>query len=186
MADEERDDGSEEQAGQVVDPAILLPKVEKRLKSAKFLLIGTLVFAVLIMSTVGVGIGVLYGRIADLEMAALDVEDDLMEKQFIALEDRLIAIAEFRKSEQKSIGKYTKELAKLSNDCSPEKAEPFLKYLSQREDDFQQFVGFVTSGIDDLAGMNKGSKRWLEEYAKKMDAVVTLSVERKLEIDKLL
>lgn len=185
MADEERDDNSEEELI-AVDPVVLLPKVEKRLKSTKLLSITTLVLSVLVMSTVGVGIWVMYGRIVDLETAALELEDDQMEKQFIALEERLLTIAEFRRSEQKSIGKFTKELAKLSSDCSAEKAEPFLKYLSQREDDFQSFVGSVKSGISDLAGMNKGSKRWLEEYTTTMDGIVKLSTERKLEIDKLL
>ncbi|MFT5693073.1 MAG: hypothetical protein ACI92E_002409 [Oceanicoccus sp.] len=186
MADEEREESPEEKELVPVDPAVLLPTVEKQLKATKFLLITTLALSVLVLSTVGVGIGVMYGRIVDLEVAALELEDDQMEEQFIALEDRLLSIAEFRRSEQKNITKYTKELAKLSNDCSAEKAEPFLRYLSQREDDFQLFVGSVKSGISDLAGMNIGSKLWLGGYTTTMDGIVKLSADRKLEIDKLL
>ncbi len=186
MADDDNDDIADENTTVEIDPAVLLPKVEKQLKVTRVLLIATIVLSVLVASTVGVGIGVMYGRIGDLETAALELEDDQMDEQFTLLEERLLKIAEFRKSEQKKISKYTKELAKLSNDCSAEKAAPFLKYLSQREEDFQLLITSVKSGTADLAGMNKGSKDWLRTHAKSMDDIVKLSEARKSQIDTLL
>lgn len=178
------DNGSE--TIEVVPPEVLLPKVEKKEKMTKWLTYATLFVAVMLIATVGVGMMVMLNKISALELIAEKKENNSLDQQFDVLEERLALIAEFRKSELKKIGKFTKELEKLSSDCSAEKAEPFIKYLSQREQEFQKLIGLIGEGSDSLAGMNKGSRKWVQDQSKSLEILSKSSERRKIELDGLL
>ena len=188
--EEARDDdqeGAEEDAKPVIPPEILLPKVERQAKIGKVLTVTLIFISLLTIISVGTGMIVMFDRISTLErMATVDKEDDLVDQQFDALEERLLSLAEFRKSEIKKIQIFTSELEKLSAECSVEKAQPFLAYLSEREQNLQQFIDTVKSGTGSLAGMNKGSRQWLDEHNKALADLKALSVERQAQLDILL
>ena len=168
-----------------ISPEILLPKIEKKEKLTKLLSYASLFLALIITVTVGIGMWLMFDKIAGLERAALAQQNESLDEQFAVLEERLMLIAEFRKSEVKKISKFTKELKKLSSDCSAEKAQPFINYLGQREDDFQTLLEVIGEGSSNLASMNKGSKSWLKGHSQSLQDLSGLSKARQLELDAL-
>jgi hypothetical protein len=166
-------------------PEILLPKIEKKERLTKLLSYISLFLALIIAVTVGVGMWLMFDKIAGLERAAQAQQNESLDDQFDVLDERLMLIAEFRKSELKKIVKFTKQLEKLSSDCSAEKAQPFINYLGQREDDFQTLLDVIKEGSSNLASMNKGSKTWLKSHSQSLQDLSTLSKERQAALDAL-
>jgi len=181
MAEQEEREADEVEVPAIA-PEILLPKIEKKEKLTKLLSYSALFLALVMAATVGVGMWVMFDKINDLERAAEAQKNETLEEQFSVLEERLLLIAEFRKSELKKIGRFTKELEKLSSDCSAEKAEPFIKYLGQREGDFQILLDVIGEGASNLASMNKGSKKWLKGHSKTLQDLAKLSKARQTEL----
>jgi len=183
MAEEDREDAEVEVPA--IAPEILLPKIEGKEKLTKFLSYAALFLALIVAATVGIGMWLMFDKIAGLERAAQAQQSESLDEQFLVLEERLLLIAEFRKSELKKIGRFTKELKKLSSDCSAEKAEPFINYLGQREEDFQTLLDVIGEGSSNLASMNKGSKSWLKNHSKSLQELSKMSKLRKAELDGL-
>jgi Trp operon repressor len=187
MADDKTEDNSAEKEAIPVQPEVLLPKVERQAKIGRVLTIAVIFVSVLTMIAMGAGMFVMSSRIAELEQLVNTYnEEDDVDQQFDVLEDRLVALAEFRKSELKKIQLFTEELETLSTDCSLEKAEPFLAFLSQREQDFQVLIDTIQSGTNSLAGMNQGSRKWLEEHNKALADLKKMGVERQTKLESLL
>lgn len=187
MADEEREEEGGEESAPPIQPEVLLPKVERQAKVGKLLTIAVIFVSLLTMISMGAGMYVMSARIAELEqLVNADRDEDAADEQFDLLEDRLVSLAEFRKSELKKIQLFTDELEKLSTDCSLEKAEPFLAFLSQREQGFQTLIDTIQSGTSSLAGMNQGSRKWLEEHNSALTELKKLGVERQAKLDNLL
>lgn len=181
MADEETtEDGAE------INPVQLLKKVEAKAATNKILMITVLALSGVIISVMATGLTVMFLRISALTDATEVEDEDPMEEQFIALEQQLMLLADFRKSELKKITAYTKQLDKISSDCSLEKAAPYQGFLSSREKDFQALVSTIKSGTSDLAAMSRGSKKWLVAHNNALDELKDLSIERKAKLDKLL
>ncbi|EAW31852.1 hypothetical protein GP2143_05360 [marine gamma proteobacterium HTCC2143] len=174
MAKRERD---EEQAE--VNPVDLLNVVDRRVGINKLLMISALIISVILISVMATGISVMYMRISALTEEAEAREDRPMDEQFVVLEQQIMLLADFRKSELKKISTYTQQLEKISKDCDLEKAEPYTEFLTSREADFKVLVETMKSGFNDLASMNRGSKKWLTAHNKTLDDLVEKSVGRK-------
>ncbi len=182
MADDERDEDDAVE----VDPAAVLLKVEKQAALNKYLLIATLVIAGIVFTVMATGLTVMYLQLSSLSETLEQQEDETLDEQFLALEEQLILLADFRKSELRKITTYTSQLEKISQDCSLEKAAPYRDFLSSREKDFQSFLSVVKSGTNNLANMNKGSRGWLEVYNKELDDLQQQSATRQNTLDKLM
>ncbi len=174
MADEEKDEQQPEDS-----PVALLTKMDKRVGLNWILMITALVISVILISVMGTGMSVMYMRISALTEAAEAGKDGPMDEQFVVLEQQLMLLADFRKSELKKISKYTKQLEKISKDCSLEKVAPYKNFLSSRETDFKVLVDTIKSGTNDLASMSRGSKKWLTSHNKILDDLSEKSAERK-------
>ncbi|WP_145999204.1 hypothetical protein [Oceanicoccus sp. KOV_DT_Chl] len=159
--------------------------MEKQAATNKILMIVVLSISGLLITVMATGLTVMFLRIAELTAATEIEEEDPMEEQFIALEQQLMLLADFRKSELKKISAYTKQLDKIANDCSPEKSAPYRDFLAAREEDYQLLVEAIKSGSSNLAGMNQGSKKWLVPHAAALDDLKDASVIRKAKLDKL-
>ncbi len=181
MAEDEKDD-----TAPAVNPAELLPKVEKQAATAKTLMVVVLAISAVIISVMATGMTVMFMRISDLVEATQITEEDPMEEQFLALEQQLMLLADFRKSEIKKISAYTKELEKIGADCSLEKAAPYRDFLLSREEDFQTLLMTIKSGSSDLAGMSQGSKTWLDAHTLTLDNLKDASVLRKNKLEQML
>lgn len=181
MAVDDREEGAADK-----DPAVLLQQLEKKIKVNKVLMLVALVLSGLVITVAGTGMTVLSMKVSDLEQASKPDSDDPIDDQFVALEQQLILLADFRKSELKKIAAYTKQLEKIGVDCSLEKAAPYQKFLSNREQDFQQLVTTIKSGTADLAAMSQGSKKWLDLHNQTLEDLKDSSVERKAMLDKVL
>ncbi|ARN75863.1 hypothetical protein [Oceanicoccus sagamiensis] len=181
MAEDDRDEGETE-----VNPVDLLKKVEKQAATNKILMIAAMAISGIIISVMATGMTVMFLRISALTEASQIEEEDPLEEQFIALEQQLMLLADFRKSELKKITAYTKQLDKIASDCSLEKAAPYQGFLSTRERDFQKLVTTIKTGTSDLAAMSKGSKKWLDIHNKTLDDLKDLSIERNAKLDKLI
>ncbi len=181
MAEDDREEGATEE-----NPVDLLKKVEKQAATNKILMIAAMAISGIIISVMATGMTVMFLRISALTDASQIEEEDPLEEQFIALEQQLMLLADFRKSELKKITAYTKQLDKIANDCSLEKAAPYQNFLLTREQDFQQLVTTIKSGTSNLAAMSKGSKKWLDIHNKSLDDLKDSSIERKTKLDKLM
>jgi hypothetical protein len=168
-----------------VDPVILLQKVEKQASLNKLLLTIVLVISGIVITVMATGMTVMFLKLSDLTTALNETEEDPMDEQFLALEQQLMLLADFRKSELKKIEAYTKQLEKVSNDCDLEKAAPYREFLLSREKDFQSLLGTIKSGTVNLAGMSKGSRQWLDDYQKQMEELKQLSISRQSKLDEL-
>lgn len=96
MAKRERD---EEQAE--VNPVDLLNVVDRRVRINKLLMISALIISVILISVMATGISVMYMRISALTEEAEAREDRPMDEQFVVLEQQIMLLADFRKSELK-------------------------------------------------------------------------------------
>ena len=168
---------------EVVDPAVLLKQIKKQGKTNKLLLTIVLVISGVVITVMATGLTVMFLKLADLSAVAEAASEDHMEDQFLALEQQLMLVADFRKSELKKIKAYTKQLEKIANDCSLEKAAPYRDFLSSREKDFQALVSTVKSGATSLAGMSKGSRQWLSSHNNTLDELKESSVVRRAKLD---
>ncbi len=177
------EDGDEAKAD--VDPVALLQKVEKQAKTNKFLLGIVLAVSGVVVTVMATGLTVMFLKLSALSEAAEETEEDPMAEQFLALEQQLMLLADFRKSELKKIAAYTKQLEKIATDCDLEKAAPYRDFLSGREKDFQALLTAMKSGTGSLAGMSKGSKQWIDAYNKDLDELKQLSAARRSKLDDL-
>lgn len=180
MLDDDREEGETE-----VNPVDLLKKVEKQAVANKVLMFTAMAISGITITVMATGMTVMFLRISALTEASQVEREGPLEEQFIALEQQLMLLADFRKSELKKVVAYTKQLEKVASDCSVEKAAPYQQFLVTREQDFQQLVTTIKSGTTDLAGMNKGSKKWLDIHNKTLDDLKDLSIERKTKLEKL-
>jgi|GEM_PF-5590929 len=179
MADEEKEENQPE-----LSPEELLTKMEKRIGVNKILMISALVLSGILVSVMGTGITVMAMRISALNEAAVAQENSPMDEQFQVLEQQIMLLADFRKSELRKITNYTKQMEKISKDCNLEKAAPYNNFLSSRESDFKRLVETIKSGTGDLAAMNRGSKKWLTAYNTTLDELVANSVARKAVLER--
>ncbi|MFA7555083.1 MAG: hypothetical protein WCY88_12600 [Spongiibacteraceae bacterium] len=164
----------------------LIQTVEKRVGSNRILVIAVLIISVSLVAVMTTGMIVMFSRIATLEAAAAANQENQMEKKFSELDEQLMLLADFRRSELKKIVAYTQQIEDVRNDCRMEKAVPYQEFLSSREQDFSQLVSSVKVGATNLAAMNTGSKAWLDDYTKILDGLVLSSSERKKKLDNLL
>ena len=178
MADEEENQSEE-------TPESLLKKVEKKAATNKILMIVVLSISGLLITVMATGMTVMFLRISALNEAANMDADDPMEEQFIALEQQLMLLADFRKSELKKIAAYTKQLEKIGNECSIEKSAPYREFLASREKDFQTLLATIKEGSANLANMNQGSKKWLEPHAAALDELKQSSSLRQSTLESL-
>ena len=181
MAEEER-----EEDPQAVDPAVVLVNIEQRTKTNKFLFSVLLGFCAVIVVVMATGLTVMYLKISTLTEAAEKTSDDAVEEQFIMLEQQLMLLADFRKSELKKIKAYTGQLEKIADGCSFEKAAPYREFLLTREQDYQRLLKAIKSGTSDLAGMSRGSKKWLSPHQKEVQELIELSGAREQRLESLI
>lgn len=180
---------AEEDQGEEVtesSPADMLKAIEKKAGISKILMISALAVSGILISVMATGMTVMYLRISALTDAASSGQEDPMEEQFVVLEQQLMLLADFRKSELKKISAYTKQLDKIANDCSLEKAAPYRDFLSSRENDYQTLVTTVQTGMENLAAMSRGSKTWLGSHSKTLEELKDASIERQATFDSLL
>lgn len=174
MADEDKDEQQPE-----ASPGALLKKMDKRIGLNRILMVAALIISVILISVMATGMSVMYMRISALTEAVEAEQDSPMDDQFVVLEQQLMLLADFRKSELKKISRYTKQLEQISKDCSLEKAAPYKDFLTSREIDFKVLVETIQSGTSDLASMSRGSKKWLTAHNKTLDDLAEKSAERK-------
>ena len=167
------------------NPVVLLKNVEKQAKTNKLLLSIVLAVSGVVITVMATGLTVMFLKLSDLTRAAEEAEEQPMEEQFLALEQQLMLLADFRKSELKKITRYTRQLEQIASDCDLEKAAPYRDFLSSREKDFQSLLTAIKSGTGSLAGMSKGSKQWLGAYNKELDELKQLSLSRQRELETL-
>lgn len=172
MADEDESDNAADQA-----PS--LSAVQHQAKTNRLILISIGVLCGVLICVMATGLTVMFLRIGALTEAAQAKPDDTMEEQFIGLEQQLLILSDFRKKELKRIVAYTNQLAQIRSDCSIEKAAPYTEFLMARETDFQKLLTAISSGTDSLAGMNKGSRKWLQPYMKNLEELKRKSQQRK-------
>ncbi|MGK0500729.1 MAG: hypothetical protein ACJAYG_002382 [Oceanicoccus sp.] len=175
-----------EDSGDQDNPLTLLKTTQKRLATNKILLIVVLVISALVTTVMATGMTVMFIRISAMTEAMGIEEEDPMEDQFIALEQQLMLLADFRKSELKKISAYTKQLEKIASNCSVDNEAPYKDFLLSREQDFQKLLGTIKTGSASLAGMSLGSKKWLDVHIKSLEDLEESSVERKIVLEKLL
>lgn len=178
-------DNSEDTNG-AEDPATLLKSLEKKSLANKYLFIAVLCFTGIVFAVMATGMTVMYFKLSDLDKAAQELESDQYDEQFLALEQQLLLLADFRKSELKKIEAYTRQLNIISTDCNVEKAAPYRDFLTGREQDFQRFIDTLKSGTNSLANMNKGSRDWLDSYNTELDALKQSSSVRQVSLEKLM
>lgn len=160
------------------DPATLLRSLEKKALLNKYLFIAVLSFTGLVLTVMATGMTVMYLKINSLTEAAEARAEQPYEEQFRALEEQLMLLADFRKSEQKKIEAYTTQLDNIASECNVEKAAPYREFLIGREQDFQTFLETLKSGTSSLANMNQGSRDWLEAFNKELERLRESSAER--------
>lgn len=181
---DDRDDKDEKE-----NPTDLLEKVDKRVGLNRILVIVVLVVTVSVIAVMATGMTIMFSRIATLEAAAAAAaakQESPVEEQFSVLDEQLMLLADFRKSELKRIAAYTQQMELVRADCRMEKLVPYQTFLSSREQDFSQLITSVKAGATNLAGMNKGSKAWLDGFVKTLDELGARSKERKATLDTML
>lgn len=164
MAEEDAADVEE-----TIDPVTLLKEVDQRTKTNKVLFVSVLSVSVLVISIMATGLLVMFMKISSLSEAASAGSEDAVEEQFLLLEQQLMLLADFRKSELKKVTSYTKQLEKVTNGCSFDKIAPYRDFLDNREIDYQKLLTAIGSGTSNLAAMNKGSRQWLSAHKKELD-----------------
>ncbi|MBL4827513.1 MAG: hypothetical protein JKY66_07345 [Spongiibacteraceae bacterium] len=174
MADEEENNND---SATPAEPP--LSKIEHQAKTNRLIMICVGVLCGVLFCVMATGLTVMFMRISALNEAAEAETEDPMEAQFIGLEQQLLILSNFRKKELKKITAYTKQLNQIRNDCSIEKAAPYTKYLMEREVDFQKLIATIKSGTSSLAGMNKGSRKWVAPYKKSLESLKQKSANRK-------
>ena len=177
------DDGEKGEAD--INPVDVLKRVEQQAATHKMLMIAVIAISGIIISVMATGMTVMLLRISALTEASRMVETGPFEQQFVALEQQLMSLANFRNSELKKIISYTTQLDKMASDCSLENIAPYRAFLLSRERDLQQLIAAIKSGSANLAAMSKGSKKWLDSHHKSLDNLEYLSVERQATLDKL-
>lgn len=165
MAEEENDTDMEE----VIDPVALLKEVDQRSKTNKVLFVSVLSLSVIVISIMATGLLVMFMKISSLSEAANAGSEDAVEEQFLLLEQQLMLLADFRKSELKKVTTFTKQLEKVTNGCSFDKIAPYRDFLDNREVDYQKLLTAVESGTSNLAAMNKGSRQWLAAHKRELE-----------------
>lgn len=173
MADDDRDDENSTE-----DPAAILKSLEKKALLNKYLFIAVLCFTGIVFTVMATGMTVMYFKIASLTAAAEEIEDAPYDEELAALEEQLMLLADYRKSEQKKIEAYTRQLDIIANECNVEKAAPYRDFLVSREKDFQQFIDALKTGTNSLANMNPGSRDWLEPFNSELATLKQSSSER--------
>ena len=167
---------------EVEDP---MTKVAKQAGLNRLLLIVALVLCLVLIGVMYFGMTTMQTRIAELQQTIEAEQEDTLDEQFLILEQKIMLLSDFRKSELKKIGQYTRELTKVSKDCNLDDSKPYQNFLSTREADFQALITAMKTGTKDLAGMNKGSKKWLESFNQSLDDLSKRSKERKKMLDEL-
>lgn len=180
MVDQDEENQSAE------DPASVLKSLEKKALLNKYLFIAVLCFTGLVLSVMGTAMTVMYFKIATLTEAEAVRADDPFEEQFLALEEQLMLLADFRKSELKKIAAYTHQLDKIASECNVDKAAPYRNFLVAREKDFQKFLSTLQEGTSSLANMNQGERDWLEPYTQSLEQLKQSSGERQHALEMLL
>lgn len=180
MVDDNNDENSPE------DPAAILKSLEKKALLNKYLFIAVLCFTGIVFTVMATGMTVMYLKIASLTEAAQQIEDAPYDEELAALEEQLMLLADYRKSEQKKIEAYTQQLDIIANECNVEKAAPYRDFLISREQDFQQFLDALKTGTNSLANMNPGSRDWLEPYNAELATLKQSSSERQHTLKMLL
>lgn len=165
-------------SGAADDPAELLKSLQKKALVNKYLFIAVLCFTGLVFTIMATGMTVMYLKIADLNAAAEERAEAPYDEEFAKMEEQLMLLADFRKSEQKKIQAYTQQLEIIANECNVEKAAPYQQFLLSREQDFQQFLGTLKEGTSSLANMNQGAREWLEPYNAELMKLRQSSAER--------
>lgn len=160
---------SETDAEEVIDPVALLKEVDQRTKTNKVLFVSVLSLSVIVISIMATGLLVMFMKISSLSDVASAGSEDSMEEQFLLLEQQLMLLADFRKSELKKVTAYTKQLEKVTNGCSFDKIAPYRDFLDNREVDYQKLLIAIESGTSNLAAMNKGSRQWLTGHKKELE-----------------
>lgn len=171
---------------EVLDPTALLKRVEKQTKTNKMLLTIGMAVSGVIFCIVATGLTVMFFKVSSLTESVSQEDDSAVDDQLATLDQQLMLLADFRKSELKKISQYTKQLEKIGRDCSLEKAAPYRDFLASREKDTQALLAAMQSGHSALAGMNKGSKKWLAAHKKALEELRASSKQRQRELDKLM
>lgn len=170
------DDNTDSELSQ--DPAALLKSLEQKAVLNKYLFIAVLSFTGIVFTVMATGMTVMYLKIASLSEAAAERADEAYDEEFTALEEQLMLLADYRKSEQKKIEAYTRQLEVIAGECSVEKSAPYRNFLVSRETDFQQFLETLKNGTNSLAQMNPGAREWLQPFNKELDTLRQSSKER--------
>jgi uncharacterized membrane protein len=178
----EEDDNSSE----VSPPGPSLTTIEHQAKTNRLIMISVGVLCGVLICVMATGLAVMFVRISALSEAAETEAEDPMEEQFIGLEQQLLILSDFRKKELKRINAYTNQLRHIRNDCSIEKAAPYTEFLMARESDFQKLVTTISQGTSSLAGMNKGSRKWVEQHQKSLQELKQKSTLRKKKLASLI
>lgn len=175
----------DEESGTTEDPATLLKSLETKAVLNKYLFIAALSFCAILFAVMGTGLGVMYYKLSQLGQVAEQQESQPYEEEFKKLEQQLLLLADFRKSEMKKIQAYTAQLDAISNQCSLEKSAPYRDFLVSREKDYQKFIATLKSGTSDLANMTRGSREWLDGYNAELDKLSESSAARQQILENL-
>lgn len=158
-----------------------LAAYEKKLRLNRILLMVSGFITLLVVAVMITGLTVLYLRV-DAMTPSTEGEDGaealLVEQRFSDLESRLQALSDFRKGELRKVAEFTRQLEQVYEDCSADKTTPFKQLLIDRERDFQAFLKTMKSGTDNLSGMAKGSKAWVNQHNRELDALIEESIAR--------
>jgi len=166
-------------------PVALLSKLEKQAATNKILMIAVIAISVMFIAVMATGLTVMLHRVSVLTEASQLKDNDPISQQFIALEQQLMLLTDFRSNELDKITAYTRQLNQLTNNCSAEKMLDYQDFLISREQDLQKLINAIKSGSSNLAAMNQGSKKWLDVYNQSLDELKDQSVQRKAKLDKL-
>lgn len=148
--------------------------LEKKLKISRWLLYGTGGFSLVIVAILITGLIVINQRLSQLQAP---LPEDL-EQKFAELDQQIEDVSNFRRIELRRIDVFSDQLSALRGECNVEKTAPLNDLLVQREDDFQALAYLMISGTESLAGMVRGSRKWVDQHRESIERLIENSKAR--------
>lgn len=168
---------NEEQA----NPEQQLEGLEKKLKLLNYLSYAGIAITLIIAIVIVVWISLISSQIEkDTPMDTEQIEQNLGE-----VDKRLASIYERIDTQQGDMDKITEQIKALEEKHNNRQVDIIQRILINQQRDYGEFLKTMEYGMDNLAGMVKGSRDWSIQYDKRLKDAQKIAKERIKQIENL-
>lgn len=162
-------------------PGLTLEGLEKRLKLLKYLSYAGISITVIITIVIVVWISLISGQIDD--DTPMDTEQ--VEKNLGEVDKRLASLYERIDTQQGDMDKITTQIKALEEARNNMQVDIIQRILINQQRDYGEFLKTMEFGMNNLAGMVKGSRDWTNQYNKRLKNAQKISKQRMEQIKNL-